>query len=193
VLAGFLAEQDFGRPHVAGNSLGGWVALELARLGRARSVTALCPAGFWRRRQGPLDPRRRRALAAARPLVPLAFALPGVREKVLSGVMAHPERLSYRAATRIANAYAAGPGYVDVQTAMRAGRLEDGEGIDVPVTIAWAEHDRLVGPERVALRPTRTVVLRDAGHVPMWDVPDQITRLILEDALAARASRAAAE
>ena len=33
--------------HVAGNSLGGWVALELAKLGRTRSVCALSPAGFW--------------------------------------------------------------------------------------------------------------------------------------------------
>jgi pimeloyl-ACP methyl ester carboxylesterase len=32
------------RPHIAGNSLGGWVALELARRGRAASVCALAPA-----------------------------------------------------------------------------------------------------------------------------------------------------
>src|SRR3982751_6114114 len=32
--------------HVAGNSLGGWIAIELARRGRARSVVALAPAGF---------------------------------------------------------------------------------------------------------------------------------------------------
>ncbi|MGG8405533.1 alpha/beta fold hydrolase, partial [Streptomyces sp. 12297] len=35
------------RPHVAGNSLGGLLALEMGRTGRARSVTALSPAGFW--------------------------------------------------------------------------------------------------------------------------------------------------
>ena len=44
------------RPHVAGNSLGAWVALELARAGGARSVTAIAPAGFW---GGPLSPRGR--------------------------------------------------------------------------------------------------------------------------------------
>ncbi|MGI9080653.1 MAG: alpha/beta fold hydrolase [Thermoleophilaceae bacterium] len=32
--------------HVAGISLGGWVALELAKTGRALSVTAINPAGF---------------------------------------------------------------------------------------------------------------------------------------------------
>lgn len=35
------------RPHVAGNSLGGLLALEMGRVGLARSVTALSPAGFW--------------------------------------------------------------------------------------------------------------------------------------------------
>src|ERR1700712_3835548 len=35
------------RAHVAGNSMGGWLALELARRGRARSVCALSPAGMW--------------------------------------------------------------------------------------------------------------------------------------------------
>src|SRR3954471_16168047 len=32
--------------HVAGNSLGGWIAIELARRGRASSVVALSPAGL---------------------------------------------------------------------------------------------------------------------------------------------------
>ena len=52
-LAAFLAEQGFERPHVVGNSLGGWVALELALLGAARSVTAIAPAGLWPRALGP--------------------------------------------------------------------------------------------------------------------------------------------
>src|SRR5689334_8577002 len=42
-----LDELGLDRPHLAGNSLGGWIALELARRGRARTVCALCPAGFW--------------------------------------------------------------------------------------------------------------------------------------------------
>jgi pimeloyl-ACP methyl ester carboxylesterase len=35
----------FDTAHVVGNSLGGWIALELATRGRARSVVALAPAG----------------------------------------------------------------------------------------------------------------------------------------------------
>jgi hypothetical protein len=33
---------------VAGNSIGGWVALELGSPQRARTITALSPAGLWR-------------------------------------------------------------------------------------------------------------------------------------------------
>lgn len=48
-LVSFLGEQGPDRPHVAGNSLGGVLALGLAAYGRAASAAALSPAGFWRR------------------------------------------------------------------------------------------------------------------------------------------------
>ena len=34
--------------HIVGNSLGGWVAFEMMRRGRARTLTAIAPAGGWR-------------------------------------------------------------------------------------------------------------------------------------------------
>ena len=42
-----MDEAGFETAHVAGNSLGGFVALQLAARGRARSVVALAPAGGW--------------------------------------------------------------------------------------------------------------------------------------------------
>ena len=42
-----MDEAGFETAHVAGNSLGGNVALQLAARGRARSVVALAPAGGW--------------------------------------------------------------------------------------------------------------------------------------------------
>src|SRR3954466_11362232 len=45
-VADFLSELDLERPVVGGNSLGGWVELELARRGRARAVVGVSPAGF---------------------------------------------------------------------------------------------------------------------------------------------------
>ncbi|MGH9003276.1 MAG: alpha/beta fold hydrolase, partial [Acidimicrobiia bacterium] len=45
----FLRDLGLERPHVAGNSLGGLLALELGARGYARTVTALSPASFWNR------------------------------------------------------------------------------------------------------------------------------------------------
>ena len=42
-----LDEAGFERAHIAGNSLGGYVALQLAARGRAETVVALAPAGGW--------------------------------------------------------------------------------------------------------------------------------------------------
>ena len=42
-----MDEAGFGTAHIVGNSLGGYVALQLAARGRAESVVALAPAGGW--------------------------------------------------------------------------------------------------------------------------------------------------
>nr|WP_203457333.1 alpha/beta fold hydrolase [Mycolicibacterium sp. CBMA 361] len=61
-------EQDLDRlglhqVHVVGNSLGGWLAIELARRGRAQSLVLLSPAGAWTtvraRDARSIDPSRR--------------------------------------------------------------------------------------------------------------------------------------
>jgi pimeloyl-ACP methyl ester carboxylesterase len=70
--------------HVDGNSLGGWLALELAKRGRARSVVAFAPAGGWE----PGDPqvaatlrRQRELLGAARAAAPHAHAIAATPER----------------------------------------------------------------------------------------------------------------
>ena len=49
-VAGLLDELGIGAAHLVGNSLGGWVALELAAIRPASSVVLLSPAGMWRDR-----------------------------------------------------------------------------------------------------------------------------------------------
>ena len=74
----FMDAQDLDTAHLAGNSGGAWLALELAKRGRARTVVALGPMGLWRpTRNGQLPglralqfprllPRRERAAPLAR-------------------------------------------------------------------------------------------------------------------------------
>src|SRR5262245_31083865 len=45
--ADIFEDMGLGRPHVAGNSLGAAISLELASRGLVASATALAPAGFW--------------------------------------------------------------------------------------------------------------------------------------------------
>jgi pimeloyl-ACP methyl ester carboxylesterase len=165
--------------HVAGNSLGGWVALELAAGGHARSVTAIAPAGLW---PEPLAPKRgiARVLAKAiRPGLPALVRSPAGRRLALASTVAHAERVPPAAALRLVQAYADAPGFEAVNTAMRAGRFTQLEHLRVPVTLAWPEHDRLVA-RPAHLPPTvRNVALPGAGHVPMWDAPAAVAAVLL--------------
>jgi pimeloyl-ACP methyl ester carboxylesterase len=174
-----LDRAGIGRPHVAGNSLGGWVALELAAAGRAASVTAIAPAGLWAE---PLVPKRTPVRAVARALLPVLGPLlrsEGGRRLVFASNAAHPERIPPAAALRLVRAYATAPGFRAVNDAMRAGRFTRLDEIDVPVTLAWPEHDRLVARPRSLPDGVRSVVLRGCGHLPTWDDPEQVARVLL--------------
>ena len=177
-VAAFLP--DVGAYHVAGNSLGGWVALELAAAGHARSVTAIAPAGLW---PEPLAPKRgiaRNLAKAIRPGLPALVRSPAGRRLALASTGAHAERVPPEAALQLVRAYADAPGFEAVNAAMRANRFTLLEHIRVPVTLAWPEHDRLVA-RPAHLPPTvRSVVLRGAGHVPMWDAPEAVASLLLQ-------------
>jgi pimeloyl-ACP methyl ester carboxylesterase len=179
-IADRLARDGVERPHVAGNSLGGWVALEMAAAGRAASVTAIAPAGLWRE---PLVPKRSPARAVARALLPALGALlrsERGRRLVLAANAAHPERIPPAAALRLVRAYATAPGFQAVNDAMRASRFAALADIDVPVTLAWPEYDRLVRRPRSLPDGVRSVVLRGCGHLPTWDDPAQVARVLLE-------------
>ena len=167
------------RPHVAGNSLGGWVALELARSGRARSVTAIAPAGLW---PEPLMPKRsaaRRLARGPRPFLPALLARERGRRIALAGTIVHPERIPAAAALRLVRAYADAPGFEAANDAMRASRFTGLADIDVPLTLAWPEHDRLVGRPRAVPATAREVRLAGCGHLPTWDDPERVAEVLL--------------
>lgn len=179
-VARLLDDLALDAPAVAGSSLGGWVALELALLGRASSVAALCPAGFWSR---PLAPRRGRARTVAhalRAFVPLLVRIGPVRRAALASNVAHPERVNPRAAARMIRTYAAAPGFAAADAAMRAGRFTAADEVAVPVTLAWGEHDRLISPPRRLPPGMVSRVLPGCGHLPMWDDPALVARVVLE-------------
>jgi pimeloyl-ACP methyl ester carboxylesterase len=172
------------RPHVAGNSLGGWVGLEMGRAGWAASVTALSPAGLWPAPLGPRQGRDARTLAQrARPLVFAALRVPALRRRMLSTFAAHPERIPTGAGRELVLGWVDANGYDGANLAMRTHVFEpEGYPEEVPVTIAWGELDRLVGPPKLERRPAgaRFVILPGVGHTPMWDDPELIARTLLD-------------
>jgi pimeloyl-ACP methyl ester carboxylesterase len=171
------------RPHVAGNSLGGWVGLEMGRAGWAASVTAISPAGLWRSPLGQRENDVRGLVRRLRPLVAAAVWVPAVRRRTLATSAAHPERVPAAAGRELVLSWIDADGYDGANRAMRT-HLFDPAGYpeDVPVTIAWGELDRLVGPPKRERRPAgaRFLVLPNVGHTPMWDDPELVARTLLE-------------
>lgn len=184
----FLADQGLVRPHVAGYSLGGRVALEAGARGDARSVVAFSPAGFWRTSAEFAYTRRLflSADALIRRLGPWAERLSRSRagRTVIYGVlMAHPGRV------QADHALGDVRGFEYAHAALRllldaATPFTESIPAEVPVTIAWAGRDLVLPPwqakvaERVVPQAEH-VLMRGVGHVPMWDAPEFVTRLIL--------------
>jgi len=177
-VVGTLDALDIETAHVAGISLGGWVALELGKTGRTRSVTAICTAGLWAR---PLGPRRNRARDTARallPLLPLIVRSKRLRTLAFTGTVVNPAEVPANEALHRIRAYANGRGFDSANAEMRASVFSGFEEIPVPVTLAWGEHDRLVRPPSTPPAVTRNVILTGCGHVPTWDDPAQVAALI---------------
>ncbi|RSM67657.1 alpha/beta hydrolase [Kibdelosporangium aridum] len=177
------------RPHMAGNSLGGMLALELASAGHASSVTALAPAGFWTtargrawalrvltmiRATGRLSERTRVAVMSRKSL------------RLASGslLFGHPSRVPLEVMLADLASMAAAPGFDSVA---RAGRdyFYRSPAPTVPVTVAWGTRDRILWPTQARraaqlLPEARHVTLPGCGHVPMHDEPELVARTILE-------------
>jgi pimeloyl-ACP methyl ester carboxylesterase len=181
----FLAQLGVERPHVAGNSMGGLIALEMAARGLARSATALSPAGFANRAEmsygrGSLWVTVRVARRTAR-LADTLFATAFGRWLGLSLFVARPKRLTAAEAAENARALAAAPWFDEKLPALTPFQFSGREPIGVPVTVAWGSKDRLLLPRQArraarAIPRARVLLLRGCGHVPTWDDPSRSPR-----------------
>jgi len=181
------------RPHIAGNSLGGWMAIELARRGRARTVCALSPAGSWTAgtaEQTASVRMIRRSITMAR----LGRALPMsllmrlalVRRLVLRDIATHGDRLT---AAQTAEATRDLLGCVVAEDMLSTNEeIEPLDPLPCPITLAWAGDDKLLPVEingavaRARIPQARFVELPGVGHVPMIDDPESVARTILQTA-----------
>jgi pimeloyl-ACP methyl ester carboxylesterase len=181
-------ELGFERPHMAGNSLGGRLALEAGAAGRAATVTALSPAGFFRNRGDMLYARSifKVMQASGRVLEPTAPALlrsTAGRGLVYSAVVSHPSRLTPEQAKGDMAAFLAASAALD-EVLAGVDQFTSQLPADVPVTIAWGAKDRLLSRRQAVVAKAQLpaahfVLLPGCGHVPMTDDPDLVADALL--------------
>ncbi|WP_416963420.1 alpha/beta fold hydrolase [Streptomyces sp. Agncl-13] len=189
VFRAFCETLGLDRPHVAGNSLGGLMALELGREKVVRSVTALSPAGFWSQAErryafGVLLTMRRIARSMPLPLVEKLARTVAGRTALTSTIYARPGRRSPEAVVAETLALVNAPGFDDTLRAGTSVRFTD-DIPGIPVTVAWGTQDRLLlrrqGVRAKQLIPrSRLVRLPGCGHCPMNDDPALVARVILD-------------
>ncbi|WP_280511756.1 alpha/beta fold hydrolase [Nocardia farcinica] len=190
-LAEFLAAEGIERPHLAGNSMGGYITLRLGARGLARSVTAYSPIGFW-------DTPGRiwcqqtlgNSVVLARVLKPVMPRLLGTaagRTAFLYLVFGRPRALDRQTAMDTAQGAADAPGFREALASFTDVAFgEIGALADIPVTIAWGNRDVLLTyatqsrRARLALPTARHRTLFGSGHTPFYDDPDACARVLLE-------------
>jgi len=187
-------ERGLDTVHVSGNSMGGWMAIELARRGRARSVCALAPAGFWTvgepdetRATATVARARQRAIRTQKVMPPL-LRFGAVRRAVLRDAAEHADRLTQDQPVEGMRDMVE-CSVADDLLAIRE-QVAPLDPLPCPVTIAWSEQDRLFPPAvhdavaRERIPGARSLVLAGVGHVPMIDDPARSAQVITESATA---------
>jgi pimeloyl-ACP methyl ester carboxylesterase len=177
-------------PVLVGNSLGGWIALELARRSRASRVVAIAPSGL----ESPaerafviaMNELMRMRAGVGAPLGRLVTAPASGRVAFLGGLRARPWRVEPDEGRSELRAFGRSRAF---QSTLRwtvgssaPPALHD---IVVPVRIAFGTLDVMLGvftaPRFAAAIPDAELVpLPGVGHVPMADDPDLVARTIVE-------------
>jgi pimeloyl-ACP methyl ester carboxylesterase len=186
-LEAMLDELGWATPHVAGFSLGGLLALELAKRGRARTVTAMSPAGSHVTRRDRAALRRvfRRSRAGAmriRSRADRLYASPRLRRLALRDMMYDGSRVDRAVALAMLDDFVETPCFdLVIEEVKRAPVVGDLDRIQAPVHLMWSERDRVIPVRhaaffRQAIPHATYEVIPRAGHVPFWDAPEAVAQ-----------------
>jgi pimeloyl-ACP methyl ester carboxylesterase len=157
-----MDEHGFQTAHLVGNSLGGWIALELARRGRARTCVALSP-----------DLLRSQ-----------------VGRTLFSGPMlGRPWRADSADHVEQTALLTAAPGFDPTLSETLDRQVAGLPEIRCPVLVLWGTKDVVLIPRQGRrfdrLIPTCELrYLKGLGHVPMSDDPELLVNAITDFALA---------
>ncbi len=190
VLVAWFAEQGLGRPHAGGNSMGAGIALELARRRVVRSATALAPVGFWTPRERTWCQRSLRgARAQLRLLEPVLGPLlrtPAGRAAFGWQLYGRPSAIPAEECLATARSVARATAFDEALDLFDEYTFHDADQLrGIPVTVAWGSRDRLLLARQAArarnvLPFARHEWLQGCGHLPMWDAPDAVARVLID-------------
>lgn len=187
-----LDQHGWGTCHIVGNSLGGWVAFELEQRGRARSVTAIAPAGGWTSLSVPAARVGLTFLALApimqiaKPLSNWATGVHRIQKAAMSVVTGNPAAVPFavakRTMTAAMNSHALFP---LLWSAIWDNGIHGLEGTNTPTQLVLCDKDRVI-PWRVYARQfldelpesAERILLPDVGHVPMLEDPELVARTV---------------
>lgn len=189
-----LDELGWDTAHIVGNSLGGWVAFELERRGRARSLVGIAPAGGWHR----WTPAKYEIVfkfvlgmpvwLVAKLLGPRAARVPGARFLTSVPVSARPEGISDADILDIIDDVRHCPAYYQllVKALLMPGLMELAH-TKTPTYLVVCEKDRVLPHPRFTAhfrkhlpQSTRYTELDGVGHIPMFEAPERIAQVIRE-------------
>ena len=178
--------------HIAGNSLGGRIGIELARRGRARSLVLFSPPGAWRSQRS-IELRAtgvRLSLGALGRYASRADAIAAnglLRWSLLAGQVAHPNRVPPEALAAFIRAGSLAPVVAPVLREFPLRQVQPLPAVrDYPVRLVWGDRDRVLpfegfgAPMLERLPGAELIRLHGVGHVPMSDDPITVAKLILE-------------
>jgi len=180
--------------HVAGNSLGGWIALEVAARhpDKVKSVTALAPAGLWKVGPTQLLPPSllARILATiSQYFLRLAYHLPPLKALGYKKITHLWRELSFESCKDSVIAMARSRGYFPMWRSLRFQKFDSDISKEVPVSIVFGDYDLTlphpVAQDRdVAPQHARWIEVENCAHVIMWNYPKETVEFIKQTAFA---------
>ena len=175
--------------HLVGNSLGGWICLEMAASypENVKSITALAPAGLWLTpftSRYPGEVALRFMASGVEKLAPSALNYTWAKKIGFETVSPRWRQLSYELCLDATNAMAGSTGYFPAWDALLGKRFDKQISTSIPTTIIFGDSDHtlpLKTCQERSLAPVHAkwIVLPQTGHVPMWDSPNEVISEIM--------------